>query len=72
MTETTFDLSYRAIGYPPQRVFLAGLKIGRVEYRGDGWNAFDREGEMVGFATSKSGAGQMLAHHQTEKDSTND
>lgn len=47
--------------YPPQRVFSDGYRVGHVEYVGDGWKAYDREGEQIGFHTHKSGAGKMLA-----------
>lgn len=61
------EITFRAVPniYPPQRVFSDGELVGHVEYVGDGWKAYDRAGDQVGFATHKSSAGKMLADAQT-------
>lgn len=57
------DITFRAVPdiLPPERVFADGMLVGHVEYWGDGWKAYDRTGEEVGFATAKADAGRILA-----------
>lgn len=59
-------ISYRIRGYPPQDVFVDGIKAGHVEYtsEGDGgWNAYDRADLFRGFAKHKAEAGRFLADY---------
>lgn len=61
------NITFRAVPniLPPERVFADGALVGHVEYRGDGWVAYDRTGSEVGFATAKADAGRILAEAVT-------
>jgi len=63
---TMSEITFRQVPYiyPPERVFSDGYRVGHVEFTGDGWKAYDRDGEQVGFATHKAAAGRMLAEFQ--------
>jgi hypothetical protein len=62
-----FELEYVERDYPPQDIYLAGKRIGHVEYEGDGWGAFHTDGRRLGWGTAKSNAGQIVANYAAGK-----
>jgi len=65
-------ITFRQREHAPENVFNNGVLIGHVEFVGDGWKSYHRNGEQAGFSEHKSRAARLLAEQLRESVATDE